>query len=152
MKWLAFRVTTGKEYDIRNKIKEVDPVAEVWIPRRNYIDIVDHKAKEKTERMLPGYVLIGSENGINPLLVSGFIKLIGEVNEDEIAILKAQEGQKKAVYETGSRILVIEGPFQGCKGNILAEIGGAFSCRLVFQGIDIKTSLRKDFISILSGS
>jgi transcription antitermination factor NusG len=149
MRWLACRVTTGKEYDIRAKIKKIDALAEIWIPRRYYIEIVDRKVQDKSEKMLPGYILIGSETGINPYDVSSFLKPIGPVSEEEIAVLRAQEGQKKENLEVGSKILVIEGPFQGVKGNILKEVEESLECRLVFQGIDLTVNLRKDFVSVL---
>jgi transcription antitermination factor NusG len=150
MQWLACRVTTGKEYEIRAKIKMIDPSAEVWIPRRHYVEIIDHKVKDKSERMLPGYILIGSEKGINPHAVKAFIKPVGPVSEEEIALLRSQEGQKTENLEVGCRILVIEGPFQGCKGNILETLEETMSCRLVFQGIDINMTLRKDFVSVIT--
>jgi transcription antitermination factor NusG len=150
MKWIACKTTTGKEYDIRAKVKKIDPEAEIWIPRRYFIEIVDKKVKEKSERMLPGYILIGSEKGVNPYAVKGFLKPIGPVTEEEIAILKAQEGQKEELLETGSKILVIDGPFQGVKGSILREIEGQLECRLVFQGIDLEARIRKDFVSVIT--
>jgi transcription antitermination factor NusG len=149
MKWLACRVTTGKEYEIRCKIKKVAPDAEIWIPRRYFVEIVDRKVKDKSERMLPGYILIGSETGVNPYMVKDFLKPIGPVTEEEIAILRAQEGSKKENLEVGSKILVIEGPFQGVKGNIMKEVEDNLECRLVFQGIDLTVNLRKDFVSVI---
>lgn len=150
MKWLACHVTTGKEYDIRQQLKKIDASSEVWIPRKYFIEIVDRKVKEKSEKMLPGYLLVGSEKGINPFLLKSFLKVVGPVSEEEIAVLKAQEGQKKEVLAAGSRILVIEGPFQGVKGSILREIEDNLECRLVFQGIDLTVNLRRDFVSVLT--
>jgi transcription antitermination factor NusG len=140
---------TGKEYEIRAKLKKVDPNAEIWIPRRYYIEVVDRKVQDKSERMLPGYILIGSETGVNPLTVKDFLKPIGPVTEEEIARLRAQEGQKKENLQVGSKILVIEGPFQGVKGSILKEVDEGLECKLVFQGIDLTVNLRRDFVSVL---
>lgn len=154
MKWLAFRVMTGKEYEIRAKIKKLDPDAEIWIPRRYYIDMVDNKVKDKSEKMLPGYILMGTQKVIEMSKIEEAIKPIGEVTEEEIARLKAQEGQKKEYLEVGSRILVIEGPFQGCKGKIVAEESSEenkmLKCELVFHGMNIDATLKEELVSVIS--
>lgn len=149
MRWIACKTTTGKEYEIRAKLKKIDATAEFWIPRRHYVDIVDKKVIDKSEKMLPGYILIGTETDLDPYKIKGFLKPIGQVSEEEIALLRAQEGQKKENLEVGSRILVIDGAFQGCKGTIIKETDRVFECRLVFQGIDLKVSLREDFVSVI---
>lgn len=149
MIWSAFCVKTGKEYEIRGKLKKIDDKAELWIPRRYYVDIVDRKVVEKSEKVLPGYILVGSENVINPLLLKDFLKYVGPITDVEIALLRAQEGQRKEKLEVGIRILVIEGPFQGCKGLINKHGEGKVSCTVMFQGIEIKADMREDFVSIL---
>jgi len=150
MNWIACRVATGKEYEIRKKLTNIDDKAEVWIPRRHYIDIVNKKAVDKSEKILPGYILIGSENKINPLLFKHFLKYVGSISEEEIVRLKAQEGMEKAIIEVGQRVLVIEGPFQGCKGTIIKHENSVVSCKLVFQGIEIPAEMKESFVAIIS--
>ncbi len=151
MQWSAYRVGTGNEYEIRAKLKKVDDKAEVYIPRRYYIDMQNNKVKDKSERMLPGYILVGSENGISPALTKEFLKYIGPVTEEEIVHLKAQEGSKKEYLEVGSKILVIEGPFQGVKGAVTeCNEEEMYRCKLSFKGMPIEVNMRGDFLSVIT--
>ena len=149
MEWIACRVTTGKEYEIRAKLKKIDEKAEIYIPRRHYIEMVKNKVQDKSERMLPGYLLIGTETGLNPLLIKTFLKYIGKVTQEEIEHLRACEGSKQEYLEVGSKILVIEGPFQGCKGTIEFIEEEDYKVRLVFHGMDIPVTLKESFINVI---
>jgi len=150
MRWLAFRVVTGKEYNIREKIKKIDANAEIWIPRKYYVDMVDNKVKDKSERMLPGYILMGTEKPLNLFSLSDSIKIVGEITEEEITVLKAQEGSKKEYLEVGSRVMVLDGPFSGCKGRVTEHKEDNIKCTIAFHGIDLEASLREDLVCVLN--
>jgi len=148
MEWVAARVATGKEYYVRHKIKQLLPDVEILIPRRYFKDIVNGIVKTKSERLLPGYLLLGSITRIDPFLMKGFMKIIGRVTEVEIAVLRAQEGQKDGIIGTGNKVLVIDGPFSGCNG-VIDEVTeeGLAKCRLTFQGMEIKAEMKPELLS-----
>lgn len=145
--WLACRVMTGKEYLVRSKIKQTIPDAEILIPRLHTRTVCEGIVKNKSERMLPGYILVGSSEPINPFSIKHFMQVIGPVTEVEIARLRAQEGLQNAEIKIGGKILVIEGPLQGSHGEIMElTTSGAFKCKVVFQNMELITVLRSDFI------
>lgn len=151
MNWVVCRVPTGKEYEIRKKLKQLDDKAEIWIPRRYFIEFKNKKPVDRSERILPGYILVGSESDINPIIFKNFLKYIGPINEEEALHLISLEGDKKETLEIGAKVLVIEGPFQGCKGNILKELGeGVFECRIVFQGMSLTVKMQEGYINVIS--
>lgn len=151
MEWLACRVATGKEYSVRKKIIDKVPDAQIEVPRKYFKEINAGVVKTKSERMLPGYILVGTETRLDPFMLKDCLKVIGRVTEEEFAMLKAQEGQKEAILEAGARVLVIDGPFQGCKGNIgIQNSNGTYHCRLVFQGMELEADMRADLISTIN--
>ena len=148
MEWLACRVTTGKEYAIRRKIKLIDPTAEILIPRKYYKEIKSGVVKTKSERMLPGYLLVGSSIRLHDLLMKEYISVVGPVTEEEVLNLKAQEGLKEENLGAGVKVLVIDGPFQGCKGSIESDGGnGNMTCKLLFQGMEIRATIKDELLS-----
>lgn len=148
MEWLACRVATGKEYLIRGKIKMIAPDAEILIPRRYTKELHGGIIKTRSERMLPGYLLIGTQIPIDKLLERCFIKVIGKVTEEEIAVLRAQEGLKEEDLGVGVKILVIDGPFQGCKGVIEVDDKiGNMKCKLLFQSMEVKATIKAELLS-----
>ena len=148
MEWLACQVTTGKEYEIRKKILQKVPTAVIDVPRKYSKEISSGAIKNRSERILPGYLLIGNEVPINPFLLKDFIKVIGKVSEIEYDTIKSQEGQKDATIAEGAKVIVIDGPLQGCRGTIKKQnIDGTFQCRLTFHGVETEAALKLDFIS-----
>ena len=150
MQWIAASVSTGKEYLVRGKLKIIDPTAEILVPRKYYKVIENGMVKTKSEKMLPGYILIGSANPLNGEILKGFLKVVGKVTEEEIALLRAQEGTKEDILEVGIKVLVIEGPFQGCKGHIeTTNKDGTLRCRVVFQGMEINMDMKSNILTSL---
>lgn len=146
--WVACRVTMGKEYLIRAKIMQAVPDAEILVPRIHTRSVENGIVKDKTERILPGYILVGSQTLINPLTVRNFMQVIGPVTEEEIARLQAQEGPRNEELVVGGRILVTDGPLQGSFGEILEMTSsGAFKCKVVFQSMELVIVLRSDFLA-----
>jgi transcription antitermination factor NusG len=148
MPWLACRVMTGKEYLVRSKIKQIVPDAEILVPRIHTRSVANGIVKNKSERMLPGYILVGSSEPINPFSIKHFMQVIGPVTDLEIARLRAQEGERNEELRVGGNVLVIDGPLQGSHGQILEmTTSGAFKCKITFQNMELTTILRSDFIA-----
>lgn len=152
MQWIACRVITGKEYEIRARINKVLPDAIIEVPRLYHKEIVDGRVKTRSERMMPGYILVGSERPFSVGLIDSFIEVIGDITQEEYDIIKSKEGHKDEKIETGAKILVIDGPFQGCKGRIdLEDVErGILDCTLVFSGMEIKAKLKTELVSAIS--
>jgi transcription antitermination factor NusG len=151
--WLACRVVTGKEYFVRKKIKDMAPFAEILVPRK-YTKLLKNGAiKTRSERMLPGYLLIGTTEVLDRSELKNFVKVIGSVSESEISVLMAQEGQKEHELGVGLNILVIDGPFQGCKGKINKQNEDkTMNCRLVFQGMELMADMKADLLSSIDSA
>ena len=153
--WYAARVMTGKEYEVREKIKKTYKDYEVYIPRRLITEYVKGKIHQRTEKMLPGYLLIAfSSLPTAFLLQADYLKILGEVAPIEIERLKTQEIQEDGYMETGQKIIINNGPFAGVKGNILSILfeercKGIAKCRLVFQGQELEVNMRLDYISTI---
>jgi transcription antitermination factor NusG len=148
IQWTAFRVVTGKEYDIRKKVLAIVPNALIDVPRIYSQELIGGIIKTKSERMLPGYILIGTEDFINPCLMKDFIQYIGKVTSEEYQNLKDQEGSKDGILDDGTKVIIIDGPLQGCKGTIQTKNpDGSFECRLVFQGMEINSTMRANLVS-----
>lgn len=148
--WWILRVITGSEYDIKRQIKAVDKECEIYIPRRLVTEYINGQLKQKTERLLPGYVIVGSEKLLNLYLSQGPLKLIGKATEEEIENLHRQEYNEAEAIEVGSKIIVTDGPFAGCRGNILSDNlddDKTVKCRLVFQGMELEIDLRQDYLN-----
>src|SRR5665213_1907877 len=142
MQWIAARALTGKEYQIRKRIKELAPEAEIIVPRTYIKEIKDGAVKTKSERMLPGYILIGTPETLDRDKLKNFVKVVGMVSEAEIVSIKATEGHKSDVLVAGMSVLVIDGPFQGCKGKIIKQNEGEImNCRIMFHGMELFVDL-----------
>ena len=149
--WAAFRTVTGREYEIRKKVLSLISDAQIEVPRLYSQELVKGVVRTKSERMLPGYILVGSEREVSPFLMRDFIQYIGKVSQEEMDTLKAQEGKKDSILDSGTRIIIINGPLQGCKGTIETKNpDGTIECRLVFQGLEINTTMRADLVSSIS--
>lgn len=151
MEWLACRALTGKEYFVRRKIKELVPGAEVIVPRSYTKEIKDGNIKTRSERMLPGYILIGTPEVLNRDLLKAFVKVIGKVSDPEIDLIKANQGSKSDILVDGMQVLVIDGPFQGCKGKIMKQKEeGIMNCRIMFHGMELFVDIDSRLISSLT--
>lgn len=152
MIWVACRALTGQEYFIRRKIKDLAPEAEIIVPRIYNKEIKNGTIKSKSERMLPGYILIGTKEVLDRDKLKNFVKIVGMVTEEEIALIKASEGEKNDILADGMNILVIDGPFQGCKGKIMKQKeDGIMNCRIMFQGIELFVDIDTKLLSSLAG-
>jgi transcription antitermination factor NusG len=152
MHWIAARALTGKEYFVRRKIKSLAPLAEILVPRVYTKEIKDGKVRTHSERMLPGYLLIGTPDPLDRDLLKGFVKVIGSIGEEEIKEIKLKQGNKSEIMSDGMNVLVIDGPFQGCNGKILKEKEvGVSNCRILFQGIELIVDIDTKLLSSLSG-
>jgi transcription antitermination factor NusG len=148
MNWLACRVATGKEYFVRRKIKDLAPFAEILVPRRYTSVLSNGMLKTRSDRMLPGYLLIGTVEVLDRDKLRNFVKVVGMVTEQEIAVLVAQEGQKEHSLGVGLSVLVIDGPFQGCKGKIQKQNeDGSMNRKLMFQGMELQADMRAELLS-----
>lgn len=151
MKWLACCVLTGREYFVRRKIKDLAPGAEILVPRIYTKEIKNGIVKTKSERMLPGYILIGTAEDLDRDLLKGFVKVIGKVSDVEIATIMANQGSKSDILADGMNIIVIDGPFQGCRGRINKQNEDTtMNCRIVFQGMEIIMNLDPKILSSLN--
>lgn len=145
--WLAVRVATGKEYQVRNNLKEANIDSEIYIPRRLLTDMIRGKIQQKTERLLPGYLLIGSEKAINIAIFDDFVQVIGPVTPDEVEHLRGLEYQEIEYMEPGVKIIVTEGPFAGCKGTVMNVDEEKVKCKLVFQGMELEIDMHPRYIN-----
>ena len=103
--------------------------------------------------MLPGYLLIGTPDVLDRDKLKNFVKVIGKVSEDEIASIKATQGDKSDILVDGMNVIVVDGPFQGCKGKILKQVSeGKMNCRVVFQGIELFVDLDPKILSSLTSN
>lgn len=153
--WYAARVMTGKEYDIKKEIKKINSDCDVYIPRRLVTEYKDGKLHQRTEAMLPGYLLIappeGSQKPLNTFLREDFLEIIGRVTPEELESLKTQEIDENGIIEIGKRIIVVDGPFAGCKGKILGRDieNKSAKCKLFFQGMELDMDMREDYINTI---
>ena len=150
-RWYAARVITGKEYDIRKELRNLNIDCEVYIPRQLITEYKKGKIEQRTEKMLPGYLLIGSSSPLNAFLKADFLKIIGEVTPEEIKRLKALEIDEDGTIQVGSKIIIVDGAFAGCKGKVLKRDieNRTARCRLVFQGMDLEMEMRQDYINTI---
>ena len=150
MEWLACRALTGKEYFVRRKIKELAPEAEIIVPRIYNKEIKDGAVKTKSERMLPGYIIIGTPGVLDRDKLKNFVKVIGLVSEEEIVSIKASQGSKNDVLVDGMNVLIVDGPFQGCRGKIVSQKEeGILNCRIMFHGMELFADLDAKILSSL---
>ncbi len=147
--WYAARVITGKEYEVREKIKKVYEDYEVYIPRKLTTEYKNGKLVQKTENMLPGYLLIACSSALTAFLKADFLKVLGEVSPREIEALKMQEIQEEGKIQEGQKVIVNNGPFAGVKGSILSTEQGSDTakCRFVFQGRELEVDMRLDYLN-----
>lgn len=151
MEWLACRALTGKEYFVRRKIKDLAPEAEILVPRSYTKIIKEGIVRTKSDRMLPGYILIGTPEPLNRDLLKNFVKVIGKVTEAEMIEIRALCGDKNDILAAGLSVLVVDGPFQGCKGKIIKQNADTtMNCRIVFQGIELFIDIDPKILSSLS--
>ena len=150
LSWLACRVVGSEnEYRARVKLKQIAPSIEILVPRIHYRDVKNGKVKYRSERMLPGYLLIGTETPLNTLELKSFIKVIGRVTQAEIEAIRAKESQESGTVEVGAKIMIIDGPFQGCKGHV-EEIkeDEMLYCIFNFQGMQLDCTLKPELVSV----
>ena len=147
--WYAARVLTGKEYDVRKELRKFNIDAEVYIPRRLVTEYKRGKIDQRTEKMLPGYLLIGSESPVNAFLKADFLKILGEVTPAELKHLKDQEIDEDGNIEVGKKVIVIEGAFAGCKGKVLSKdpLDKTAKCKLTFQGMELDVQMHQEHIN-----
>ena len=150
LNWLASRVVGSEnEKRARVKLKAIEPNVEIKVPRIQYREVKAGKIKYRSERMLPGYLLVGTENPLNTLEVKSFIKVIGKVTQREIEAIIAQEGQGNGTVEAGSKIMIVDGPFQGCKGHIeTVNEDETLYCIFNFQGMQLDATLKPELVSV----
>lgn len=150
LNWLACRVVGHEnEYRARVKLKAMEPNVEIKVPRIQYREVKNGKIKYRSERMLPGYLLVGTEEPLNTLEVKSFLKVIGRVTQREIEDVIAQEGQGSGTIEPGSKIMIVDGPFQGCKGHVESlKEDDLLYCVFNFQGMQLDATLRPELVSV----
>ena len=149
--WYAARVMTGKEYDIRKELQKINADCEVYIPRRLVTEYKRGKIHQRTEKMLPGYLLICPSKPLNAFLYEDFLKIIGPVTPEELKRLREQEIDETNSVEEGSKVIVNNGPFAGCKGKVLKSnaIDKTAVCRLVFQGMELEVTFKQEYINTI---
>ncbi|MGB4388949.1 MAG: antiterminator LoaP [Caldicoprobacterales bacterium] len=135
MKWYALFVKTGDEENVRVHIEKHLPDREIriLIPKRKLQERRQGKVYERIRLLLPGYVLIRADMGVDLYYelkrVPGLIKILGdekepvEVLEDEMAILLALTDSSDLIgfsqlYKQGDNIRVHDGPLKGLEGII----------------------------------
>jgi len=151
MNWLACRVVgMENEYRARAKIKDLAPEAVIMVPRVSHREVKDGKVKVKSEKMLPGYLLIGTENLLDSFMLKSFIKVIGRVTQKEIDAIEAVASLETGLLEVGAQIMIIDGPFQGCKGHIesINEEDMVY-CIFNFQGMQLDATLKPELVSVI---
>ena len=142
--WWAARVMTGQEYQIKKTVRASIKDCDIYIPRRLVTDMVRGKIEQKTENILPGYVLLGTEQELTVGNLDGFIKILGTISEEEMDSLKLQEYNEAedSGFETNSKIIINDGPFIGCKGTITSKEDDMLSVRIMFQGIEVNADIQ----------
>ena len=155
MNWVAATVITGKEYDVKKCLQETLKDVEVYIPRRLVTEYHKGKIRQRTENMLPGYVLIGSIGhlSLGSAAENHSITVIGPITEEEYDSLKAQEYNETlaGTVEEGTKIIINDGPFMGCKGTILGKSKSEknIKCRLVFHGMEIPIEIEERLVNTI---
>lgn len=150
MNYLACMVTGAEnEYRARAKIKDIAPTAEIMVPRVHHREVKNGKVKVRSERMLPGYLIIGTEEPLDAFQLKSFIKVVGRISQGEIDAIKAQETQEKGIIEVGTRIMIIDGPFQGCRGLVeRVNEDETVYCIFSFQGMDLDATLKPELVTV----
>jgi transcription antitermination factor NusG len=150
-KWWAARVLTGKEYQIKKAIKNHSDDCEIYIPRKLTTDIKDGRLEQKTENLLPGYILIGTEKDFGIGNIEGFVKIIGTITEEEFERIKQLEyiESNDGVLRDGARIIINDGPFIGCKGTVVSVEDDMVNCRLIFQNMDIYPKIKNMYVNTI---
>jgi len=149
VKWYAARVVTGREYDLKKKIKVSLSECEVYIPRQLVTDVVNGKIAQRTEKLVPGYIFIGTEKELPVQVIDGFIQIIGTVTDEEMDHLRELEyvESSDAAPLAGQKIIVNDGPLMGCKGTVVVWEGDMAKCKLIFQGMEINAAMKKEYIN-----
>jgi transcription antitermination factor NusG len=150
MNWIACSVVGNEnEYRARVKIKALAPEAEILVPRINHREVKNGKVKVRSERMFPGYILVGTERLLDAFQLKSFIKVIGRVTQAEMDAVIAQEGHETGLLEVGTQIMIIDGPFQGCKGHIdTINTDETLFCIFNFQGMQLQATLKPELVSV----
>jgi len=149
--WWAIRVLTGKEYRVKKIILDNYPDSEIYVPRKLITKEKDGKITQKTENLLPGYILINTIHSVNPGLLPGslFARVIGGVSAEEIDNLKRVEYVEQESIMPGTKIIVTEGPLMGAKGMLVYhdEKCNKSKCKLGFKDLEFTIDIRPDYIN-----
>jgi transcription antitermination factor NusG len=150
MNWLACSVVGSEnEYRARCKIKAIAPEAEILVPRVSHREIKDGKVKIRSEKMFPGYILVGTEQVLDAFQLKAFIKVIGRVSQLEMERVRAHETQETGIVEVGAKIMIIDGAFQGCKGHVESKNEDeTLHCIFNFQGMQLQATLKPELVSV----
>ena len=155
--WWAAQVASNKEYDTKREILNTCSLKDedVLIPRRTVYDVKNDELDKKTEMVLPGYLLLRLSSlkvlqGLGRL--TNYISIIGKVSPDEMGIVEEYEDiPEEGSADVGDKIIVIRGPFAGVKGQLIEELDNGYSkCRLMFQGNEIVTNMKKRIVEKIS--
>ena len=149
LEWYAARVMTGDEYLIKKRLNRVYPDCVVYIPRLMSTDVKDNEVIQKTEKMLPGYVLLGSHSKISVGSMQENIEIIGRVSWSEVEEIKCQEYVGPIEIDSGTKVIITEGPFMGCKGCVQGDsaCGKKVKVRIRFNEIECNPEINKEYVS-----
>ncbi len=133
-KWYALFVATGDEDKVKERINfRMQYQVRAIVPKRGMKERKDGKWEYKIRILFPGYVLLNgvitSETYETLRDIPGVIRLLRDndglqqINEKEIEIISRLTTDSEiigssTIYESGGRIIVIDGPLYGLEGSI----------------------------------
>ncbi len=133
-KWYALFVATGDEDKVKERINfRMQNRVRAIVPKRRMKERKDGKWEYKIRILFPGYVLLNgvitNENYETVRDIPGVIRLLRDndglqqISEKEIEIISRLTTESEVIgsstiYESGGRIIVIDGPLYGLEGSI----------------------------------
>lgn len=132
MSWYVIHCLTGREEDVKSRVKSND-IANVVVPRRLMRERREGVWRDVERVVFPGYVFVKAEMTPEAYYamrcVPGAIRVLGThrpqpLLEDEVTLLLrlSQKGDPiglSEVFVEGGKVTVVSGPLQGLEGHIV---------------------------------
>ena len=139
MRWYSISVLSNFEKRVAENIKEAivqnsleNEIEQVLVPTEEVLEVRRGKKVQSERRFMPGYVLVRmnmTDKSYHLIKdtnrVTGFLGQQGKpmpLSDSEVARIlnQVEEGTEKPraliIYETGERVNVVDGPFEGFTG------------------------------------
>jgi len=168
-KWYAIHTQSGYEEivmeNLKQRIKSMNmdhKIFEVLVPTEKKIKIRNGKRHLVTEKIFPGYVLVKmlvSEDSWyvvrNTPNVTGFIGMGVEptpLSVEEIKVIQKRMGVEEPKYkiniESGSPVIINDGPFKGFEGKVVSVDEARGRVRVSVVVFNRETPVELDFLQV----